>query len=145
MTWMDHSNHVKHFDSHRYQDNITLMKYYILYEYQSPVVIASSIRSFNADLCFFLAQSNYTNEPRNHDYQENTADEENEDDDEQDSLVDYPYSVSVQRKGAHYASGALVGERWVLSTAAEFYKYVDITYNKVHTYQSINYEYIIYI
>ncbi|XP_047540331.1 hypodermin-A-like [Vanessa atalanta] len=33
----------------------------------------------------------------------------------------YPYSVSIQRKGSHYASGALVDKKWILTVAEEFY------------------------
>ncbi|XP_013138279.1 PREDICTED: trypsin-like isoform X1 [Papilio polytes] len=33
----------------------------------------------------------------------------------------YPFSVSVQRKGTHYATGALIEKKWVLTVAGEFY------------------------
>ncbi|KPJ00763.1 Trypsin [Papilio xuthus] len=33
----------------------------------------------------------------------------------------YPFSVSVQRKGTHYATGALIDKKWVLTVAGEFY------------------------
>ncbi|CAK1602605.1 unnamed protein product [Parnassius mnemosyne] len=33
----------------------------------------------------------------------------------------YPFSVSIQRKGTHYASGALIDKKWVLTVAEEFY------------------------
>ncbi|XP_034826568.1 granzyme M-like [Maniola hyperantus] len=36
-------------------------------------------------------------------------------------LSDYPYSVSIQKKGAHYASGALIHKKWVLTVAREFF------------------------
>ncbi|XP_052741329.1 trypsin-like [Bicyclus anynana] len=36
-------------------------------------------------------------------------------------VSDYPYSVSIQKKGAHYASGALIHNKWILSVAGEFY------------------------
>ncbi|CAH2097895.1 unnamed protein product [Euphydryas editha] len=35
--------------------------------------------------------------------------------------TNYPYSVSIQKKGSHYASGALVDKRWILTVAREFY------------------------
>ncbi|XP_068625333.1 uncharacterized protein [Battus philenor] len=35
--------------------------------------------------------------------------------------IKYPFSVSVQRKGTHYATGALIEQRWVLTVAGEFY------------------------
>ncbi|XP_045455969.1 transmembrane protease serine 9-like [Melitaea cinxia] len=35
--------------------------------------------------------------------------------------TNYPYLVSVQKKGSHYASGALVDKRWILTVAREFY------------------------
>ncbi|XP_028178565.1 trypsin-like [Ostrinia furnacalis] len=37
------------------------------------------------------------------------------------TLVNYPYSVSIQKKGAHYASGALINAQSVLTTAGVFY------------------------
>ncbi|KAF9799876.1 hypothetical protein SFRURICE_017111 [Spodoptera frugiperda] len=46
---------------------------------------------------------------------------EEEEDGEKDTLVDYPFSVSIQKKGAHYVSGALVDKRFILSVAGEFY------------------------
>ncbi|XP_045761804.1 hypodermin-A-like [Maniola jurtina] len=36
-------------------------------------------------------------------------------------LSDYPYSVSIQKKGAHYASGALIHKKWILTVASEFF------------------------
>ncbi|KAJ8710901.1 hypothetical protein PYW08_009416 [Mythimna loreyi] len=53
-------------------------------------------------------------------YQYNSSNEEDEDE-SKSTLVDYPFSVSIQKKGAHYVSGALIDKRWVLSVAAEFY------------------------
>ncbi|CAH0596859.1 unnamed protein product [Chrysodeixis includens] len=50
--------------------------------------------------------------------QANRSDEE---DDMQSTLIDYPFSVSIQKKGAHYVSGALIDKRWILSVAGEFY------------------------
>lgn len=38
------------------------------------------------------------------------------------TLINYPFSVSIQRKGAHYATGALVDKRWILTCAGEFYQ-----------------------
>ncbi|XP_022818583.1 hypodermin-A-like [Spodoptera litura] len=46
---------------------------------------------------------------------------EEEDDREKSTLVDYPFSVSIQKKGAHYVSGALIDKGFILSVAAEFY------------------------
>lgn len=37
-------------------------------------------------------------------------------------LSDYPYSVSIQKKSSHYASGALVHWKWILTVASEFFK-----------------------
>ncbi|XP_030024394.2 hypodermin-A isoform X1 [Manduca sexta] len=44
-----------------------------------------------------------------------------ESDEDKNLLIGYPFSVSIQRKGAHYATGALVNKRWILSSASEFY------------------------
>ncbi|RVE40760.1 hypothetical protein evm_014590, partial [Chilo suppressalis] len=37
------------------------------------------------------------------------------------TLLNHPFSVSIQRKGSHYASGALLNNQTVLTAAAEFY------------------------
>ncbi|XP_060807211.1 trypsin-7-like [Amyelois transitella] len=37
------------------------------------------------------------------------------------TLIDYPYAVSIQKLGAHYATGALLDKRWILTVAGEFY------------------------
>ena len=47
--------------------------------------------------------------------------EKSEEDRSSTTLINYPFSVSIQRKGAHYATGALVDKRWILSSAGEFY------------------------
>ncbi|XP_026318261.1 hypodermin-A-like [Hyposmocoma kahamanoa] len=49
------------------------------------------------------------------------AEEEETDNRASSTLFNYPFSVSIQRKGAHYATGALVDKRWILSCAGEFY------------------------
>ncbi|KAJ0171604.1 hypothetical protein K1T71_013154 [Dendrolimus kikuchii] len=61
---------------------------------------------------------NSTSEFNKCEYQVDIADEESG---EYSTLVNYPFSVSIQRKGAHYATGALVNKRWILSVAREFY------------------------
>ncbi|CAF4872929.1 unnamed protein product [Pieris macdunnoughi] len=33
----------------------------------------------------------------------------------------YPYAVSIQRRNSHFASGALIDSKWILSAAGEFY------------------------
>ncbi|XP_038218595.1 trypsin-like [Zerene cesonia] len=33
----------------------------------------------------------------------------------------YPFSVSIQKKQSHYASGALVDSKWILTAAGDFY------------------------
>ncbi|KAJ8709969.1 hypothetical protein PYW07_009335 [Mythimna separata] len=53
-------------------------------------------------------------------YQYNSSREEDEYE-SRSTLVDYPFSVSIQKKGAHYVSGALIDKRWILSVAGEFY------------------------
>ncbi|XP_072948293.1 trypsin-like [Epargyreus clarus] len=35
--------------------------------------------------------------------------------------VNYPFSVSIQKKSSHYTSGALVDKHWVLTSASEFF------------------------
>ncbi|XP_063897723.1 trypsin [Helicoverpa armigera] len=52
-------------------------------------------------------------------YQNNST--EDDEDEAKSTLIDYPFSVSIQKKGAHYVSGALIDKRWILSVAAEFY------------------------
>ncbi|XP_061380659.1 hypodermin-A-like, partial [Danaus plexippus] len=37
------------------------------------------------------------------------------------ALASYPFSVSIQRKGSHYTSGALIGKKWIVTVASEFY------------------------
>ena len=54
-------------------------------------------------------------------YQNNITSQE-EQDESKTTLVDFPFSVSIQKKGAHYVSGALIGPDWVLSVAGEFFK-----------------------
>ncbi|XP_059061311.1 hypodermin-A-like [Achroia grisella] len=38
-----------------------------------------------------------------------------------DNLDYYPFAVSLQKKGAHYATGTLIDKRWILSAAIDFY------------------------
>uniref|UniRef100_A0A2A4JYQ1 Peptidase S1 domain-containing protein n=1 Tax=Heliothis virescens TaxID=7102 RepID=A0A2A4JYQ1_HELVI len=57
-------------------------------------------------------------------YQNNSSAEDDEDE-AKSTLIDYPFSVSIQKKGAHYVSGALIDKRWILSVAAEFYNVRD--------------------
>ncbi|XP_045505286.1 serine protease 27-like [Colias croceus] len=33
----------------------------------------------------------------------------------------YPFSVSIQKKQSHYASGALIDSKWILTAAGDFY------------------------
>ncbi|KAF9412183.1 hypothetical protein HW555_009256 [Spodoptera exigua] len=51
-------------------------------------------------------------------YQNSSTEEE---DVETSYLANYPFSVSIQKRGAHYVSGALIGKRFILSVAGEFY------------------------
>ncbi|KAJ2940928.1 hypothetical protein O0L34_g10189 [Tuta absoluta] len=37
------------------------------------------------------------------------------------TMASYPFAASIQRKAVHYATGALIDERWILSCAGEFY------------------------
>ncbi|XP_053617874.1 coagulation factor XI-like isoform X2 [Plodia interpunctella] len=37
------------------------------------------------------------------------------------TLIDYPYAASIQRLGSHYATGALLNKRWIVTVAGEFY------------------------
>ncbi|CAH2252053.1 hypodermin-A-like [Pararge aegeria] len=39
----------------------------------------------------------------------------------QTHVSDYPYSVSILKKGAHYVSGALIHKEWIITVAEEFY------------------------
>ncbi|VVC89651.1 unnamed protein product [Leptidea sinapis] len=34
---------------------------------------------------------------------------------------DYSFSVSIQKRNSHYATGALVSDRWIITAAADFY------------------------
>ncbi|XP_050667838.1 trypsin-like [Leptidea sinapis] len=34
---------------------------------------------------------------------------------------DYSFSVSIQKRNTHYATGALVSDRWIITAAADFY------------------------
>ncbi|XP_075985625.1 hypodermin-A-like [Anticarsia gemmatalis] len=52
-------------------------------------------------------------------HQGNMSQEES--DESQSTLIDYPFSVSIQKKGAHYASGALLHKLWIITSAGEFY------------------------
>lgn len=86
--------------------------------------IAAAYRSFNARRFKSVDDSNEeykttktTQSPEQH--LTHHADEEHK-----VPLVNYPFAVSIQRMGSHYASGALVDKKWVLSSAEEFYKYV---------------------
>ncbi|CAH0717978.1 unnamed protein product, partial [Brenthis ino] len=37
------------------------------------------------------------------------------------SMKYFPFAVSIQKKGSHYASGALIDKRWILTAAGPFY------------------------
>ncbi|KAM3958162.1 trypsin [Aphomia sociella] len=47
--------------------------------------------------------------------------QDKEGDDSCKTTVVYPFTVSLQKKGSHYASGALVDKRWILTAAGGFY------------------------
>lgn len=38
------------------------------------------------------------------------------------SLEDYPYTVSIQRKGSHVSTGSLIDKSWALTAASNLYK-----------------------
>ncbi|XP_028041320.1 trypsin-like [Bombyx mandarina] len=68
---------------------------------------------FNAE-----TSSEITNKPQCG-YQDHISTEKRVKD--ESTLSRYPFSASIQRKGAHYATGALLNNRWILSSAGEFY------------------------
>ncbi|KAI5641221.1 trypsin domain-containing protein [Phthorimaea operculella] len=37
------------------------------------------------------------------------------------TLANYPFAASIQRRAAHYATGALIDKNWILSCAGEFF------------------------
>ncbi|CAB3244943.1 unnamed protein product [Arctia plantaginis] len=56
-------------------------------------------------------------------YRGNKSSEES--DEAKSTLIEYPFSVSIQRKGAHYTTGALLNKWWIITVAAEFYNVRD--------------------
>ncbi|KAI8432933.1 hypothetical protein MSG28_013836 [Choristoneura fumiferana] len=84
---------------------------------------AIGYRSFNAKRFKSADDSNeeYKTTKEIHFKEQHHTQATHADEEHKEPLVNYPFAVSIQRMGSHYASGALVDKKWVLTSAGEFH------------------------